>query len=353
MKVTARASLFALVIGIAPSCADLGSGGGSSAGTSPPRHDGGIPTGSTPQAGSGGAASSGGAKGAATGSGGASASGGASIGTGGAPGTGGAAGNAGDMYVPVGTNPFVSTAHDPFSTFGADVDTASYDIFRRDINLGTLPQPASVRLEEYVNSFSYDYPPPDAVGNRPFKISLGAARDVFERHTTLLRVGIQAANPPAFEKRPANVVFLIDVSGSMSDANKLPLVKRLVIDALEQLAPTDKVSIVTYSNDALVRLPPTPVAQAATITTVVNGLVAGGGTAGADALGLAYAQAQAGHIDGGINHIILSTDGDFNIGPSSTTALLELVRSRRQTASCLGRPKGMRGRRRQRGLDWL
>src|SRR4030095_13886906 len=119
----------------------------------------------------------------------------------------GGASNMGDMYMPVGTNPFVATRHDPFSTFAADVDTASYDLCRRDVNQGLGPHAAGVRLEEYVNNFEYDSPAPTAESPQPFQISLGAARDVFERHTTLLRIGIQATNPPPFLKRQANVVF--------------------------------------------------------------------------------------------------------------------------------------------------
>lgn len=349
-KANARASLSLVLIAFGAGTACTSGEGGSSSGSPYPpggSYDAGAPP-KNPSAGTGGStgAVSPGTGGSSTttgtGSGGSSATGGSSSPGSGGAGTGGAGGSSaatggssGDMYVPVGTNPFVSTARDPFSTFAADVDTASYDIFRRDVNQGVLPQPASVRLEEYVNNFSYAYPAPAATATQPFQISLGAARDVFERRTTLLRVGIQAANPPPFEKRPANVVFLIDVSGSMSDPNKLPLVKRLVIDALEVLAPTDKVSIVTYSNEALVRLQPTPVSQASTITSIVNSLSAGGGTAGADALGLAYAQAQAGRIEGGINHIVLATDGDFNIGPYSTADILKIVRSKRQTGVTL------------------
>src|SRR6188768_2261520 len=155
--------------------------------------------------------------------------------------------NAGDKYKAVGTNPFVASAYDPLSTFAVDVDTASYDIFRRDVNLGMLPQPASVRLEEYVNDFAYAYPVPTAADPTPFAISLGAAAGMFDRGTALLRVGIQAFNPPPSEKRPANLVFLIDVSGSMQSADKLPLVQRLLEDTLEILDPTDQVSIVTYA----------------------------------------------------------------------------------------------------------
>jgi Ca-activated chloride channel family protein len=247
------------------------------------------------------------------------------------PGASGAGGSImGDQFVDVGTNPFVATSHDPFSTFAADVDTASYDIFRRDVNLGLLPQPASVRLEEYVNYFRYQYPAPTVEDAHPFRISLEAAGDVFDRRTALLRVGIQAVQPPPFQKRPANVVFLVDVSGSMADADKLPLVKRMLAGTLGILdAERDTVAVVTYSAQALVRLGPTPVSQAAAITRVIDGLVASGGTAGADALGLAYQEARRGYIEGGINHIVLCTDGDFNIGPSSTDELLKIVKRER------------------------
>ena len=181
------------------------------------------------------------------------------------PGTGGTGGgaqqpptNAGDKYAAVGTNPFVTTSYDPLSTFAVDVDTASYDILRRDVNLGMLPQPASVRLEEYVNDFSYDYPAPTAADPNPFTISLGAAAGVFDRGTALLRVGIRAFEPPPSEKRPTNLVFLVDVSGSMHSDDKLPLVQRILRDTLEILAPTDTVSIVSYAGDTQVRLEPTP-----------------------------------------------------------------------------------------------
>jgi Ca-activated chloride channel family protein len=243
--------------------------------------------------------------------------------------------NTGDKYVGVGTNPFVATAHDPLSTFAVDVDTASYDIFRRDVNLGTLPQPASVRLEEYVNDFRYDYPVPTASDPDPFRISLGAAADMFGRGTTLLRVGIQAFTPPASEKRPANLAFLVDVSGSMASEDKLPLVQRILRNALEILDPSDKVSIVTYSATADVRLAPTPVSDAARIIAVVDSLTAGGGTAGADGLGLAYAQVRGGFIEGGINHVLLCTDGDFNIGPSSTDELLAIIKRERDSGITL------------------
>jgi len=243
--------------------------------------------------------------------------------------------NAGDKYAAVGTNPFVTTSYDPLSTFAVDVDTASYDIFRRDVNLGMLPQPASVRLEEYVNDFSYDYPAPTAVDPNPFAISLGAAAGLFGRQTALLRVGIRAFDPPAAAKRPANLVFLVDVSGSMHSDDKLPLVQRILRDTLELLAPTDTVSIVSYAGDTQVRLEPTPAADTARIVAVIDGLNAAGSTAGAAGLTLAYQQARAAYIDGGINHILLCTDGDFNVGPATTDQLLALVRQERDSGVTL------------------
>jgi Ca-activated chloride channel family protein len=244
--------------------------------------------------------------------------------------------NAGDKYRAVGTNPFVTTSYDPLSTFAVDVDTASYDIFRRDVNFGTLPQPASVRLEEYVNDFSYDYPAPTAADPNPFTISLGAAAGVFDRGTALLRVGIRALDPPPpDEKRPTNLVFLVDVSGSMHSDDKLPLVQRILRDTLEILAPTDTVSIVSYAGDTQVRLEPTPVSQSARIVAVIDGLNAAGSTAGAAGLTLAYQQAHAAYIDGGINHILLCTDGDFNVGPATTDQLLAIVKQERDSGVTL------------------
>jgi Ca-activated chloride channel homolog len=243
--------------------------------------------------------------------------------------------NSGDRYKAPGTNPFVVTKHDPFSTFGVDVDTASYDIFRRDVNLGGLPLPDSVRLEEYVNSFSYNYPAPDATDRAPFRVALAAAGQVFDRPSLLFRVGVKGRQPPAQERRPANLVFLVDVSGSMDAPDKLPLVQRTLVEALEFLAPTDKISIVTYAGSTSVRLPPTPVAERATIANVIKGLTSGGGTAGGAGLNLAYAQATAGFIPEGINHILICTDGDFNLGISSTKELVELVRSKRKSGVTL------------------
>jgi Ca-activated chloride channel family protein len=242
--------------------------------------------------------------------------------------------NDGDNYSAPGTNPFVVTRHDPLSTFAADADTASYDIFRRDVETGFLPEPASVRLEEYVNSFDYEYEPPAADAAEPFSIHLSAAPGFFGLGTALLRVGIQG-RLPSTEKKPANLVFLVDVSGSMASADKLPLVKVVLSETLEVLEPADTVSIVTYAGSTGVRLVPTPVSNAAAIRAAISSLEAGGSTAGAAGIDLAYAQAEAGFIEGGTNHVLLCTDGDFNVGPSSTDELIRIIEERRRTGITL------------------
>ena len=241
----------------------------------------------------------------------------------------------GDRYQAVGTNPFVLTAHDPLSTFAADVDTASYDLFRRDVNLGGLPSPDSVRLEEYVNNFRYAYPPPDPNGPHPFRIHLAAAPHLLERGTLLMRVGVQARAPAPLEKRPTNLVFLVDTSGSMSSQDKLPLVQYTLRETLSVLEPTDSVSIVSYAGDVAVRLTPTTVANRSQIEQAISGLTSAGSTNGAGGIQLAYAQAQAAYIQGGINHVLLCTDGDFNVGVSSTPELVKLIEEKRRTGVTL------------------
>ena len=242
-----------------------------------------------------------------------------------------------DVSVPAAqpTNPFVEASKDPFSTFGADVDTASYDYLRQSLQRDVLPAPAYVRVEEYVNYFAYDYPKPALDAASPFAIALAASAHPMGRPTTLVRVGIQAKAPPASEKKPANIVYLVDVSGSMASPEKLPLVKRVLEQSLNVLAPSDKVSIVTYASDTRVRVAPTLVSDRAPITAEIAALEASGGTNGGSGIQLAYQQAAAGFIPGGINHVILCTDGDFNVGITSNDALLALIREQRATGVTL------------------
>lgn len=236
-----------------------------------------------------------------------------------------------EKYPAVGTQPFVMTAYDPFSTFGADVDTASYDIFRRNVEHQVPIDPQSVRVEDFVNYFKYDYPAPADGAEHPFQISLAAAPNAFGRDTTLLRVGIQAVNPPASEKKPTNLVFLIDTSGSMQAEDKLPLVQFLAKHALEILGADDQISIVTYSETADVRLAPTKVVEKDKITGVVDSLVAGGSTNGAGGIQLAYEQAQQAFIPDGVNHVIMCTDGDFNVGISNPDDLVKFIEEERKS----------------------
>ncbi len=238
--------------------------------------------------------------------------------------------NSGDKYEDVGTNPFILVEGDPLSTFAADVDTASYDIFRRDINNGVLPVPTSVRLEEYVNYFDYDYPVPIPDLDGPFTLTLDAAPNPFTEGTDLISIGIRGRDMEA-EKKPTNLVFLVDTSGSMSSSLKIGLVKLVLKETLEVLYETDTVSIVTYAGNTSVALEATPVSDKAAILQAIDNLGAHGSTAGAAGLTLAYNQAEAAFIDDGMNHILLCTDGDFNVGPSSDDALVELVEEKRKT----------------------
>jgi Ca-activated chloride channel family protein len=231
------------------------------------------------------------------------------------------------------TNPFVIAEHDPLSTFAADVDTASYDIFRSNVQSGYLPETSTVRLEEFVNFFDYAYTAPDQDAETPFAIHLDASPSLVSRGTQMLRVGIQGKLPEAFVKKDTNLVFLIDTSGSMSGS--LPLVKHTLIATLDVLDPADKVSIVTYAGSTSVVLTPTAVSERQTIESALTALESGGGTNGAGGLELAYQQAEAGFFEGGINHVVLCTDGDFNVGPSTTEELVQIIEQKRKTGITL------------------
>jgi len=233
------------------------------------------------------------------------------------------------------TNPFVMVDHDPLSTFATDADTASYDWFARSIADGALPAPVSVRLEDYVNYFQYAYPTLPAAAEVPFSISLAAARHPLGNATTVLRIGLQGKAAPEQEKKPANLTFLVDVSGSMQSRDKLPLVQQVLRQTLDLLEPEDTVSIVSYASDTRVRLEPTRVAERASIVGEIDRLSAGGSTAGASGIELAYAQASRGFLQGGINHVILCTDGDFNVGPSSNQELVALIEQKRRSGVTL------------------
>ena len=232
-------------------------------------------------------------------------------------------------------NPFVITDHDPLSTFAVDVDTASYDIFRQHANAGQLPPQHTVRTEEFINAFDYDYfaPAPEDGAPHPFALDVEVGPSPF-RDTTLMRVGVRGRVFDA-ANTPANIVWLLDVSGSMQSQAKLPLVKSFMTAAMDSLPPESTMSIVTYAGFTKVALGPTPVSQKDLIIDTLNGLSAGGSTAGGAGIDLAYEQAQLGKLAEGINVVILCSDGDFNVGPSSTSDLLDLIEEKRKTGVML------------------
>lgn len=240
-----------------------------------------------------------------------------------------------NQFEPPGTNPFVVAAHDPFSTFGADVDTASYEIFRRYLaERGELPPPAAVRLEEFVNYFAYGDPRPTAADEHPLSLTVEAAPSPFTG-ATLLRVGLTGELLDQATRADANLVFLVDVSGSMASDDKLPLVKQLLRETLDVLRPTDTVAIVTYASAEKIVLPATPVADKGAIRAKIDGLAAGGATAGQRGLQMAYEVARGGFVAGGFNHVLLCTDGDFNVGTTGTSDLVHYIAEERATGVTL------------------
>lgn len=238
-----------------------------------------------------------------------------------------------DRYQAREDNPVKQTAQDAVSTLSLDVDTASYAQVRRALNAGRLPPRDAVRVEELVNYFSYDAGAPAA--GHPFAVQTEVAPAPWNPDNLLLRVGVKAVDRSMAAAPPANLVFLVDVSGSMSSPDKLPLVQASLRQLVQRLRPEDKVTIVTYSGRTSVELPPTSGADKAAIEAAVARLHASGGTAGGAAIQLAYAQARAGYIAGGINRILLATDGDFNIGLTDPRQLKDLVARERASGVSL------------------
>lgn len=227
-------------------------------------------------------------------------------------------------------NGMKNVAADPVSTFAIDVDTASYSYARRNILNGRLPDPDSVRVEELVNYFPYDWQAGSSA-DEPFNPSVTIAPTPWNPDTKLLHIGIQGYDLPADEQKQSNLVFLVDVSGSMQSADKLPLLKTSLRMLVERLKPTDTVSIVTYAGSSGVALRPTAASDKAAIFAALDGLEAGGGTNGAQGLKTAYDLAQESFVKDGVNRIFLATDGDFNVGASSDDDLKRLVENRRKS----------------------
>lgn len=219
---------------------------------------------------------------------------------------------------------------EPVSTFSIDVDTASYAFVRRNLENGALPDRNAVRVEEMVNYFSYDYPAAETA-EMPFKPSVAVYPTPWNQNTMLLHIGIKGHEVVREEKPRSNLVFLIDVSGSMQAQDKLPLLKsafRLLVDTLE---PNDTVSIVTYAGRAGTVLEPTPVSKKAKILAALDQLRSGGSTAGAQGIRQAYALAQQEFDPEGVNRVILATDGDFNVGISDVDQLKSFIETKRKS----------------------
>ena len=234
-------------------------------------------------------------------------------------------------------NQFESPKSAPLSTFSIDVDNASYTNVRRFINNGQSVPKDAVRVEEMMNFFKYKYPQPQ--DQHPFSINTEYSDCPWNSNHKLLKIGLQGKNIPTENLPASNLVFLIDVSGSMSDANKLPLLKQSLKILVNELRKKDKVAIVVYAGAAGMVLPPTTGDEKQTIINALENLNAGGSTAGGAGINLAYKLAQENFVKGGNNRVILATDGDFNVGASSNTDMQTLIEEKRKSGvflTCLG-----------------
>jgi Ca-activated chloride channel homolog len=226
-------------------------------------------------------------------------------------------------------NRFLEATQNPLSTFSIDVDEAAYSNIRRYINNGSIPPAGAVRIEEMINYFDYTYPQPK--DDEPFTVNTELSECPWSPQHRLVHIGLQGKEIPVQHLPNANIVFLIDVSGSMDEPNKLPLVKSSMKLLADQLRPDDKVAIVVYAGNAGLVLPPTSGTNTTAIKQAIDQLEAGGSTAGGEGIQLAYKVARENFIKGGNNRIILATDGDFNVGVSSDDELVSLVEKERKS----------------------
>ncbi|AOC95631.1 von Willebrand factor [Flavobacterium anhuiense] len=234
-------------------------------------------------------------------------------------------------------NAFESPKTAPLSTFSIDVDNASYTNIRRFLNNGQQVPKDAVRVEEMVNFFKYTYPQPK--NEHPFSINTEVSDSPWNKNNKILKIGLQGKNIPTNDLPASNLVFLIDVSGSMSDMNKLPLLKQSMKILVNELRAKDKVAIVVYAGAAGMVLPPTSGDEKKTIIDALDKLQSGGSTAGGAGIELAYKTATENFIKGGNNRVILATDGDFNVGSSSNSDMEKLIEEKRKTGvflTCLG-----------------
>lgn len=231
----------------------------------------------------------------------------------------------GDKFEEIAENQFIHVKDQPVSTFSVDADGASYAIMKNYLNNGWKVPANSVRIEEYLNYFTFDYAEPESGKKLAINAEVGACPWAPEHK--LMRLGLKGKSLAESEMPQANYVFLVDVSGSMSSENKLPLLKKSLITLLDQLNSDDRISIITYSGKVQKCLESTPVSEKKAIKKAIESLSANGSTNGGEAIKMAYEEALSNYIKGGNNRVILGTDGDFNVGVTSTDALLEMVES--------------------------
>ncbi len=229
-------------------------------------------------------------------------------------------------------SPVKLTVVEPVSTFSVDVDTGAYANARRFLTQGMMPPKDAVRTEEMINYFRYDYAKPKD-RSQPFTVTTDVAKSPWNAGSYLMRIGLRGYDIDSEERPPANLVFLMDVSGSMNSPDKLPLVKTALAGLAGELSPQDRVSIVVYAGAAGLVLEPTN--DTAKIRRALDSLSAGGSTAGGAGIELAYRVAEDNFIKGGVNRVILATDGDFNVGVSNTKALIELIENKRDSGITL------------------
>ncbi|KOY86645.1 hypothetical protein AD998_11275 [bacterium 336/3] len=231
-------------------------------------------------------------------------------------------------YSKIVDNTFKDSKKEPLSTFSIDVDNASYSQVRSSIEQGEMPTADAVRIEELINYFDYDYEEPK--GEHPFTINTELASCPWNPQNKLVHIGLQGKNLDYKNLKPSNLVFLIDVSGSMSDTNKLPLVKKSLSILLNELSDKDKISIVVYAGSEGLVLEATKASEKEKIMTALDNLSSGGSTNGGAGIELAYKIAEENLIKDGNNRIVLCTDGDFNVGVTSTDELVKIVEKKRQ-----------------------
>lgn len=238
-----------------------------------------------------------------------------------------------ERYAQIEENPVKLVAETPVSTFSIDVDTGSYSNVRRILNSGHLPPTDAVRVEELINYFPYNYALP--TDQQPFAVHTELAPAPWNAERVLLRIAIKGQDVAKAKLPPANLVFLVDVSGSMNSQDKLPLLKSSLKLLVNQLREQDRITLVTYASGTQIALPPTSGKEKASINAAIDALRAGGSTAGASGIQLAYSAAQQSFIQNGINRILLATDGDFNVGISDHRQLKDLVEEKRKSGISL------------------